>query len=154
MVTRLALTVWQPYATLLVAGVKDVENRGRAIPSTRIGTRLWIHAGKRIVPEEDDRFAWGILDAMGWGIEEIQSDAGRLLGSVIPTGSHDGDSCLGRTGETFTRGGVVLPASGWCSPWADPDAYHWQVSDAVALDDPPEIRGQQGLWRIPEEIPR
>ena len=40
---RRALTVKQPWATLLVAGVKDVENRSW---STNHRGPLWIHAGK------------------------------------------------------------------------------------------------------------
>ena len=152
MVTRIALTVHQPYATLLVLGVKDIENRGRALPSTRTGRMLWIHAGKTIRPYEDDRAAWEHLALLGWGVEEIQADAGRILGWVVPWGSHHADECLHRTGRDFTRDGRPLPASEWCSRWAHPDSHHWQVSDGHRIDDPPACRGQQGLWRIPEEI--
>lgn len=161
---RIALTVHQPYATLLAHGVKDIENRGRALPSTRTGRRLWIHAGKTIRPVEADPFAWEQVAALGWGIEEIQADAGRILGWVIPGGSHPPDDCYA-TGHWVggcTCAGISVgigiqhePGCGlepWCSPWADPDAHHWQMSDATPLDDPPACRGQQGLWRIPEEV--
>lgn len=149
---RIALTVHQPYATLLAHGVKDIENRGRALPSTRTDRMLWIHAGRTIRPVEADPFAWEQVAALGWGAEEIQRDAGRILGWVVPLGSHHADECLHRTGRGFTRGGAVLPASAWCSPWGHPDSHHWQMSSGTPIDDPPDCRGQQGLWRIPEEI--
>jgi hypothetical protein len=46
-----ALTIRQPYASLIASGVKDVENRSR-----KIGYRgyLWIHAGKQW---HSDRFS-------------------------------------------------------------------------------------------------
>lgn len=41
-----ALTIWQPYAGLIVAGVKPVENRTWA-PPCKPGTRIAIHAGSK-----------------------------------------------------------------------------------------------------------
>ena len=148
MVIRIALTVHQPYATLLVLDVKDIENRGRALPSTRTGRMLWIHAGRTIRPVEADPFAWEQAAALGWGVEEIQADAGRILGWVIPWGSHHADEC--HTEMPVGTGPLVKDR--YCSRWAHPDAHHWPVSDGHRIDDPPACRGQQGLWRIPEEI--
>lgn len=46
--TPSALTVRQPWASLIIAGIKDVENRGK--PTSRRGTIL-IHAGLGTSPE-------------------------------------------------------------------------------------------------------
>ncbi len=42
-----ALTVWQPWASLIAEGCKPFEFRGYAPPVSIIGTRIAIHAGKR-----------------------------------------------------------------------------------------------------------
>lgn len=42
-----ALTVYQPWATLIVAGAKPYEFRGWKAPSSIVGKRIVIHAAKR-----------------------------------------------------------------------------------------------------------
>ena len=42
-----AITLYQPYATLIAEGVKTIETRGRAAPQKLVGTRIAIHAAKR-----------------------------------------------------------------------------------------------------------
>lgn len=58
-----ALTIWQPWASLIIAGFKPYEFRRRAAPSTLWGQRIVIHAGarpmkaKEIVPLMEDILA-------------------------------------------------------------------------------------------------
>lgn len=42
-----AITVWQPWASLIVAGAKPYEFRGWKPPRSLIGQRIAIHAGAR-----------------------------------------------------------------------------------------------------------
>src|SRR5580765_585368 len=42
-----ALTIWQPWATLIVAGAKPYEFRGWQPPQSYVGKRIAIHAGAR-----------------------------------------------------------------------------------------------------------
>lgn len=64
------LTVRQPWARLLVEGVKDVENRSYR---THLAGRLWIHAGKKIDEEAPPHM--------------IKADdvRGAIIGSVVVT---------------------------------------------------------------------
>jgi len=64
-----AITIKQPYASLIMAGIKDVENR--TWPTSHRGT-LVIHAGKGIVREAMDEH--GHLVA--------QYPAGAIIGTV------------------------------------------------------------------------
>ena len=188
-----ALTVKQPQADLIMAGIKPVENRTWPVPSTlpqwgecdyhgRIapdeldqdddhGTwrhwpdeyqcpvdldgpfpfRLWIHAGKE--------FDWSALDPgslVTRGSYRLDSDArGVLLGHVTVTGCHHADDCYDRDpcptlGCTFDD----HESERWCSPWAQPDCWHWELADPVLLDEPIPMRGRQRLWRLPEDIER
>jgi hypothetical protein len=70
---QLALSVWQPWAYLLVTGIKDVENRSWATKHRR---RLWIHASKRL-----DEDAYRALDASGVHLPE-HLPRGALVGAV------------------------------------------------------------------------
>jgi hypothetical protein len=42
-----ALTIWQPWASLIMAGAKTVEWRGWPCPKYVVGQRIAIHAGAR-----------------------------------------------------------------------------------------------------------
>jgi hypothetical protein len=42
-----ALTIWQPWASLIMAGAKPVEWRGWPCPRWIVGQRIAIHAGAR-----------------------------------------------------------------------------------------------------------
>lgn len=44
-----ALTIWQPWASLIAAGCKPYEWRGWRVPRNMIGRRIGIHAGARRV---------------------------------------------------------------------------------------------------------
>jgi hypothetical protein len=42
-----ALTIWQPWASLVLAGAKPIEWRGYPFPVRMVGSRIAIHAGAR-----------------------------------------------------------------------------------------------------------
>jgi hypothetical protein len=70
-----ALTVWQPWAALIVTGVKDVENRNWRPPFALLGNRLAIHAGQRV--DEGAMRRWGRTPGTDL--------AGVVVGTVIVT---------------------------------------------------------------------
>ncbi|AOH83647.1 hypothetical protein AWL63_06325 [Sphingomonas panacis] len=48
-----ALTIWQPWASLIIAGAKPYEFRGWRAPRSVIGQRIVIHAGAHKVRRDD-----------------------------------------------------------------------------------------------------
>ena len=42
------ISLWQPYASLIAAGVKTIETRGWAPPKGLMGQRIAIHAARAI----------------------------------------------------------------------------------------------------------
>lgn len=50
-----ALTIWQPWASLIIAGAKPYEFRGWYAPKAIIGQRIAIHAGARPVRKSEVR---------------------------------------------------------------------------------------------------
>jgi len=54
-----ALTLWQPWADLVIDEIKPVENRGWAPPTWLIGQPFAIHAGRTYDPECELRYLAG-----------------------------------------------------------------------------------------------
>lgn len=118
-----ALTIQQPWASLVMlagAGRKDVENR-----TWRTAYRgpLIVHAGTGIDRE-------GLAAAARAG---INTDPRR-----IPRGA-----CLG----VVNLDGITADHP---SAWAEPDHYHWSLSDPRPLPAPVPCPGRLSLWRPPE----
>lgn len=192
-----ALTLRQPWASLVMAGLKPVENRTWPVPSTLpqwwrcpycsrrsrgaikgrcpaggfcgpaqadglFPFRLWVHAGARHDGNEHRRALIRASTSVKgddepgntmewirgwWGNRDPQGGYGALAGSVTVTGCHHADEC-------FWDGPYLdseyPEASHGCSPWAEPNRYHWTLADPQPLDEPIPMRGRQGLWRITE----
>ena len=116
---QMALSVWQPWAWLLVAGRKDTENRRWR--TTHRG-RLWIHASLRF-----DQAAYDALIAEGINLPPTEAlPRGALVGAV---------ELLGCVRDSQ-------------SPWAVPGQWHWQMGRHWMLPQPIPMRGKQGLFPI------
>lgn len=65
-----ALTLWQPWASLIALGVKTIETRSWAAPKSLIGQRIAIHASKRGLPVGGIRlpkkYTYTDADREGW----------------------------------------------------------------------------------------
>lgn len=132
-----AITVRQPWATLLACGVKRFETRSWR---TRYEGTIAIHASARLQPE--DRI---------WAREDL--DVGKLLrecgyadvtelplGAILAVGTLFG--CWPT--RTFPVAGLsrIERALGDFSPgrWA------WRLDNVVRLPEPVPARGSLGLW--------
>ena len=71
-----AITVWQPWATLIAEGAKRFEFRGWAPPQSMWGTRIAIHAGARPVRKAEVRELLLKLHSSYWRETGIDRQAG------------------------------------------------------------------------------
>lgn len=140
-----AVSIWNPWAQLSVAGHKKVETRSWPAPRSIIGARIAIAATKIIKPEQ--RAAYGApsfqrfyravgfpaLDAMTHGV---------IIGSVILA------ACEEMTEELIARTDPQELAFG---VWT-PGRFAWRLSDPVMLREPIPARGAQGVWDFRGEI--
>ncbi|GIO84556.1 hypothetical protein J25TS5_14880 [Paenibacillus faecis] len=136
-----AITILQPYATLIALGEKGFETRGWA---TKHRGPLTIHAGKKF-----DYDAWikpEIYDAV--------RKHGILLPEDFPTGAIIATTnlkdCL-KVIETWTDGYVLEDGRFIYSPEYEfgdftPGRYAWELTDVRRLPDPIPAKGQQRLW--------
>ena len=122
------LTVRQPYASLLVCGVKDVENRSRR---TNYRGTVLIHAGARM----HDVVSF-LSERQEFTVEEIaimtqmnEVDEQNLFGCIV--GSVDIVDCVRDS----------------TSPWAERGQWHWVCRNAKVFSSPiRDVKGRLGLW--------
>ncbi len=124
-----ALTVRQPWAGLIVAGIKTVENRTWSPSEGTLheGERFYIHAGlgtNPTPPELAEVVAAELLCAIhGAIIGSVE-----FLGLLVP-------GC----------GGV--PDAQWLR-WWDSDRFGWQLARPQRIAVPIFCGGKLGLWRV------
>ena len=119
MSTMRVLTVRQPWASLIVLGHKNIENRTW---STRYRGPLLIHAAS--APSVNAREARALAASLGVGLP-ASLPLGRIVGVV------NLDECVSHSP----------------SPWFD-GPVGWQLSGARVLDCGRRICGRLGLWSV------
>jgi hypothetical protein len=119
------LSIRNPWAMEIILGRKDIENRDWK-PRLETPFRLNIHAGKVF----DDRADYySLLTREQCGAYRM----GALVGICTVVAIHDGYAC-----------------HNGCSEWAMTARWHWELSNAHAIDPIP-MKGRLGLWEVPED---
>lgn len=123
-----ALTIWQPFAGLIIVGAKPLENRKWA-PKMAIGTRFAIHAGKD-QPQVAD-----------WTVDEVTVHArsecwhnGCILGTVEFRGVIKSAQELPEKDRKWFVGPVA-----------------WLLEKPEIWKTPFRCKGALSLWEVPEE---
>lgn len=149
-----ALTIWQPWASLIVAGAKPYEFRGWLPPRSLIGQRIAIHAGARPMRRgeilqllnqlvDPDRFGQPCLrpDIARPILERVYENERALpLSHVLCTAilgePKRGDECAREFGDGAGNDSDRDGTFNWGWPLADPER----------LIPPVPARGAQGFW--------
>ena len=130
-----AITIKQPWASLIVHGIKDIENRTWRCPDKYIGQRVLIHAGadKRLMNIPPTDFMTECQ------IEQIFTDKikfpvmERNIFSVI-IGSVEIVDCVQKHP----------------SIWADKGVYNWVLANPILYSKPIEnVKGKLSFWDYP-----
>lgn len=117
-----ALTIRQPWASLIMAGAKDVENRTWKVQTP---VTVLVHAGKVVERDEETR---AYVAARATWPERMSR--GALLGAMRIV------ECT-ETSE---------------SPWAIAGSWHWCIGAVVPFEHPVPCLGTQGLWEVPMRL--
>jgi hypothetical protein len=132
------LTIWQPYASLLMLGEKRFETRGWRC-TYRLGTVFAIHAAARqpFLPADDVAFC----KAIAAFLERHHMDQRDLpLGSVLG---------LARLVSVRVANGQLrasLPLQELCFGDFSDDRFAWEFQVERLFPEPVPARGQQGIW--------
>ena len=165
------LSLWQPWATLLVSGAKHVETRGWPI---QYRGPLLIHAAKKWSGELADiciskpfrdalqefgvppqRHSWTTADLaakrQGWGMP-----FGAIIGRV------DVMDCIatkfvvaqGVWAPVVKNGNLVICETERLFGDYSPGRFAFLCSNQMRFDEPIPYRGMQGLFEVPGEVLR
>jgi len=140
-----AITIHQPWASLIAIGAKRFETRGW---KTNYRGPIAIHAGKKIHKEAFEQFH---LTLWSYGI---------FLPTDLPTGAVVATANLQECFKVLrdVLGGVVNLESEtrrthfntldkeYELGWYDDGRFAWQMSDVRRPPEPIPAKGQQGLW--------
>ena len=145
-----ALTIWQPWASLIIQGLKSYEFRRWPAPKSVRGERIAIHASARAVRRDE--------------IADLLLNEGRLLGStggspmqlilaraflerahvspgLLLRGVILGTAVLGEPVKATVAMKGIVPAEE-----IRPDIWAWPLTDIRPLAEPRPARGEQGFW--------
>lgn len=141
-VTYPAISLWQPWATLLATGAKRIETRAW-VPRWAAGTRIAIHAAKKWEREQrelcnfDPRFREALLAGAARGIWHYDDPPrGAVVGFATFTRAIGCEELASRITEEERAFGNYASRR-----------YGWILEDAQAIAPIP-YRGQQGLFTV------
>lgn len=132
-----AITIKQPWASLIVSGLKDIENRTW---KTNFRGRVLIHAGKarekhlmisrEVFADEKVQFADDKVQSI---INANELPQGAILGSVE----------------------IVDCVQNHPSPWAEKGVWNWVLANPVMFDKPiTGVKGKLSFWDYDGELPQ
>ena len=138
-----ALSLIQPYATLILLGYKSYETR--SWQTSHRGT-LAIHAsaGKPAWARqvaETDRYIKAALAKHGLTFDTLPR--GAILGTV-------GVSRMNAIDQAFIS--QLSPLEFACGDYSIPGRYAWELYQPLALPEPVPCRGALSIWEVPADI--
>lgn len=148
------LTVWQPWASLIIEGAKPFEFRGWRPPASLVGQRIVIHAAAR--KESADEVRTLLYQLMKGGqaaamtclrpdiaIPILQRAQGRLLscglGTAVVGEPRNGFDIAREFGVEFANDSDRDGHANW----------GWPMENIERWPEPVPARGRQGLWNWP-----
>ena len=153
-----ALTIWQPWASLIMIGAKPWEFRHWRPPGWLIGQRLVIHAGARAVNAGEVHQLVRLLEAGGRyaAATTLKPELalpllrGWMAGQELPLAAGLGTAVCGDPElghEIALRLGAISAND---SSRADHSNWGWPMLDIEAWEQPFAMKGAQGLWNWPD----
>jgi hypothetical protein len=142
-----ALTIWQPWASLIIAGAKPVEWRGWACPRWIVGQRIAIHAGTRAAKPAEIA---DIIERIDDDETSLISEIARPLLTAVHTRSWPLSSVLGTAII-----GRPIPVIEWLREHApdfldsdriDHSKFAWPLTGIERFEPVIPARGAQGFW--------
>lgn len=149
-----AITIKQPWASLIVHDIKDIENRTWACPKKYIGQRVLIHASKSkdkrekpLLTEEQYKLAGGVS---GYGTH-IFGNRGAIIGSVEITDCVVNHSSIwAEKTENYTVG---MNPKLHENITGKKVIYNWVLANPVLFEKPIPAKGRLSFWEYDGLLP-
>ena len=143
-----ALTLLEPWATLIAMGLKTVETRGRPV-GLEVGEEFLVHAGARRIDPTLFR------DVVRWaGRETIEPHFSRIVAfaTVASIEESDGGMAYGWTSELHGEERNEARRREMRLGDFREGRTLYVLANVRALGRPIYARGSQGPWTVPREI--
>lgn len=122
-----AISIKQPWASLIAHGIKDIENRTWKCPQKYIGQRVLIHASKVSAKDYFIPKRLFINSKVCYILESKELPEGAIIGSVVIS------DCV----------------QNHPSVWAEKGCWNWVLKDAVLFDKPiMNVKGKLSFWEF------
>lgn len=175
-----AISLWQPWASLIAAGVKPFETRHWPPPRSLIGQTIAIHAAKKVDKDaaafaeelmfgQHEAGGFYLADKLDATMEGVPDELMGLFGHAsMPVGCIVCTALLigaYQCGELIS-GGLVkivrrieMPEIAHIDPggvptddFGDyaPGRWAWRLTDVRVLQPPPAVTGRQGFFDLPQ----
>ncbi len=152
------LTIFQPWASLIVLGAKPYEFRGWDYATrfrSLVGQRVVIHAACRPIKHREicdtlERIAAdesSLVKEIAVPLLERVRDAHKCRG-VLETGAGLGTAILGRPESVTTLFADKVADS----DRLDHSLFAWPLTEINRWAEPIPMRGYQGFWNWPEKV--
>lgn len=149
-----ALTLWEPWASLVAKGYKKIETRSWKAPRELIGQRIAIHAAKTM-PVHVKKLLGGFakllkieryVDSWLYDLEIRKGPFGKVVATcrlvacerIISDEKFHHMACL--------ESGRDVEGSEYYFGDYTPGRFAWILEDVQALKEPVAAKGMQGLW--------
>ena len=148
-----AISVKQPWAYLLCAGIKPIENRTWILPEKYKGERVLIHASGKTDKEPYMLFDDAQIEAIGNDIMDVVAsyhNTSAIIGSVVFTDcAINHQSVWAEKTHMAKLGEHELPS---CLYHPYKPTYNWVASDPILFDKPIPAKGKLSFWNF--DIPK
>lgn len=133
-----AITIWQPWASLIVMNKKHNETRSWA---TKYKGEILIHAAKKPYTQVEKLISNDSRRAIEETLNIKQLEYGAILGYVNLV------DCVLITDEYSEFIKNITPNEYLFGDWT-PGRYAWVFTDPIMFKRPITAKGQQGLWNF------
>ena len=153
-----AITIKQPWASLIIKGIKDIENRTWPCPEKYIGERVLVHAAAKDAgdyfellnaAQKNYHMAYRMVNGYN-PLKELYSNNGAIIGSVeiVDCVINHHSIWAERTG---TICGNTKKEHAKYSP--HPIIYNWVLANPIKFPEPITAKGKLGFWEYEGELP-
>ena len=126
-----AISIKQPWASLIAHGIKDIENRTWKCPQKHLGQRVLIHASKG----KGD--GWVLNEEQGLKLQMHPSNLRSTFYDDLPFGAIIGSVVISDCVQNHP------------SVWAEKGCWNWVLKDAVLFDRPiMNVKGKLSFWEF------
>lgn len=153
-----AITLYQPWASLIACGLKTTETRHWPPKPGHVGRRMAIHAGRQAIttPRRLNTETWDAIAALYGPDWPNEMPRGAVVATALLAGFYRVEQ---KNGSHLKLSGYPAP-----TPTINPDPYGdfttgrwiWLFTDIESIDPPQPARGTLGIWNWqpqPKEAP-